>query len=203
MSHRLTASLHITHNHKYAEYAQNKQTSSSLRMIYIVIIEMTSLVFPAQVANLHPLSSPVRSATLSSSLFFLVAHHFATRQAAIVIPHPAIITPPPVAYLGSWLVKKKYGVNQWETLLTQFAMAISAARFVLGRGTTVVSHEIWMLRPTKGPEQRRKTEKYLAGTLSVEIMMTAPTRQMEILPMMCQQCSRCRPLDQEIPRVTM
>jgi hypothetical protein len=38
-------------------------------------------------------------------------------------------------------------------------MAISAALFVLGRGTTVVSHEIWMFRPTKGPAQSRKMEK--------------------------------------------
>jgi hypothetical protein len=45
------------------------------------------------------------------------------------------------------------------TLLTQFAIAIRAALLVLGLGTTVVSHEIWMFRPTKGPAQRRKMEK--------------------------------------------
>jgi hypothetical protein len=51
--------------------------------------------------------------------------------------------------------------EKWEvlTLLTQFAMAISAALFVLGRGTTVVSHAIWMFKPTNGPAHRRKMEK--------------------------------------------
>jgi hypothetical protein len=45
------------------------------------------------------------------------------------------------------------------TLLTQFAIAISAALFVLGLGTTVVSQAIWMFKPTKGPAQSRKMEK--------------------------------------------
>ncbi|KAF2207172.1 hypothetical protein CERZMDRAFT_102667 [Cercospora zeae-maydis SCOH1-5] len=40
-----------------------------------------------------------------------------------------------------------------------------------------------MLSPTNGPEQSRKMEKYLAPTLRVEIMMTAPTRHIMILPM--------------------
>jgi hypothetical protein len=78
-------------------------------------------------------------------------------------------------YLGSWLVRKKYGVNQCDTLETQLAIAMREARLVLGLGTTVVSQESWMLRPAKGPEQRRMSEKYRAPTLSVEIMITAPT----------------------------
>ena len=53
---------------------------------------------------------------------------------------------------------------------------MSAARLVRGLGTIVVSQEIWMFKPTKGPEQSRKIEKYRAPTLSVEIMMTAPTK---------------------------
>lgn len=57
-------------------------------------------------------------------------------------PHPAMIIPPPVWYRGSCERRKKYGVNQCDTEETQFAMAIRAARFVLGRGTTVVSHDI-------------------------------------------------------------
>ena len=54
-----------------------------------------------------------------------------------------------------------------------------------------------MFKPTKGPEQSKKIEKYRAPTLSVEIMMTAPTAHMRIAPMMCQQCSRRLPLDQD------
>lgn len=93
-------------------------------------------------------------------------------------------------------------MNQCETEETQLAMAISAARFVRGRGTTVVSHEIWMLRPTNGPEHRRIRAKYLAPTLRVEIMTEAPIRQILIDPIMCQQCSSIRPDDHEIASVT-
>jgi hypothetical protein len=38
-------------------------------------------------------------------------------------------------------------------------MATSAALFVLGLGTTVVSHEIWMFKPTNGLAHSRKMEK--------------------------------------------
>lgn len=94
-----------------------------------------------QVTYLHVFTSPVSASLASNALFFFWHHHRVTRQAMIVKPVPAIIAPPPVWYSGSWFVRKKYGVNQCETDDTQFAMAMSAARFVRGLGTTVVSHE--------------------------------------------------------------
>lgn len=80
-------------------------------------------------------------------------------------------------------------------------MAIRAALFVRGLGTTVVSQAIWMFKPTKGPAQSRNMLKYLAPTFRVEIMMTAPTKQMRMAPMMWKQCSRRRPLDHDRKRV--
>lgn len=82
------------------------------------------------------------------------------------------------------------------------AIAIRAALFVRGLGTTVVSHESCMFRPTKGPEQRRIRLKYRAATLRVEIMVAAPIKQILIDPTMCQQCSSMRPDDQETASVT-
>jgi hypothetical protein len=54
-----------------------------------------------------------------------------------------------------WQGKAKHQL----TLLTQFAIAINAALFVLGRGTTVVSQAIWIFNPTNGPAQSKKMEK--------------------------------------------
>ena len=53
-------------------------------------------------------------------------------------PQPAVIMPPPVWYLGSWDVRKKYGVNQCVTLEMELARAITAARLVRGRGINLV-----------------------------------------------------------------
>jgi hypothetical protein len=83
-------------------------------------------------------------------LFFLELHHFASVQKIIVNTAPAMIALPPTWYLGFWLCRKKYGVNQWLTLLTQLAIAISGALFVRGRGTTVVSYESCKLSPRNG-----------------------------------------------------
>lgn len=135
-------------------------------------------------------------------MFFLILHHFANSEKIIVRPQPAIMMPPPIWYLGSWLRRKKYGENQCEILDTQLAIAIRAARLVRGRGTTVVSQESWMLRPTNGPEQSKMREKYRAPTLSVEIIMIAPIRVMVIEPMMCQLCSSILPELQETASVT-
>lgn len=129
----------------------------------------------AQVAYLQSVTVPVAASASSSCLFFLTHHHLARRQNIAVSPHPAMIMPPPVWYRGTWEVRKKYGVNQCEIEDTQLAIAINAARLVLGRGTTVVSQEIWIyiacqqiapflplmfksshtLRPTNGPVQSR------------------------------------------------
>jgi hypothetical protein len=56
-------------------------------------------------------------------------------------------------------------MNQCEILEILLAMAMSAARLVRGRGTTVVSHESWMLRAIKGPEQSKMRQKHRAPTL--------------------------------------
>jgi hypothetical protein len=98
----------------------------------------------SHLANLHSVTFPLIASASSNCLFFLVHHHLAARQKIAVSPQPAMIIPPPVWYRGSCERRKKYGVNQCETEETQLAMAIRAARFVRGRGTTVVSQEIWI-----------------------------------------------------------
>jgi hypothetical protein len=64
------------------------------------------------VAYLHGFTSLEISCCASNFLFFLIAHHLAIKHEMIVRPQPAMITPPPVWYRGSWLRRKKYGVNQ-------------------------------------------------------------------------------------------
>ena len=81
------------------------------------------------------------------------------------------------------------------------AIAISAARFVRGRGTTVVSHESWRLSPRNGPVTRRKSEKKRAPVLRVEIMITAPRRLRLMDAIMCQQCSNILPDDHDTTSV--
>jgi hypothetical protein len=49
----------------------------------------------------------VSSCWASNFLFFLVAHHFITKQETTVNPHPAMMIPPPVWYLGSCDLRKK------------------------------------------------------------------------------------------------
>jgi hypothetical protein len=153
------------------------------------------------VAYLQLFTTPVLS--LSSALFFRTHQNLAAREKKTTSAQPTMIQPRPSWYLGSWLVRKKYGVNQCDTLETQLAIAMRDARLVLGLGTTVVSHETWMLRPTNGPEQRRMSKKYRAPTLSVEIMITAPTSVAKMGTIICQQCSSMRPEDQDTRSVTM
>lgn len=69
-------------------------------------------------------------------------------------------------------------------------------------GNLVVRRWLHTFRPTNGPEQRRIKLKYRAPTFKVLIITTAPIRQTEMEPTICQQCSSMRPDDQETSRVT-
>lgn len=102
-------------------------------------------------------------------------------------------------------------------------MATSAACFVLGRGTTVVSQAIWIwervvsilrwiinlysrgmltFRPTNGLVHSKIMLKYRAPVLRIEIMITAPAKETNTGPTMRKQCSMQRLECHEMTNVT-
>ena len=72
-------------------------------------------------------SALTSSSSTSSRVLRLMTYHLVQRTVGMVRPIETRMRAPPNWYRGSWLVRKKYGVNQCEAVPKVFAIAKSAA----------------------------------------------------------------------------